>query len=113
MIVVSDAGANSEGAEACIQVAQDFKKTGGRVHVVSTLPRGYKKRKGITKEYDQIVLKEHAKVAKAGGGEHIKRASESTLLEEVLRSAFRSRLTELERLKEVIRDGEKLKSSDQ
>ncbi len=112
VIVVSDAGANSKDAEACIQVAQNFKKTGGRVHVVSTLPRGYKKRKGITKEYDQIVLKEHAKVAKAGGGEHIKRASESTLLEEVLRSAFRSRLTELERLKEVIRDGEKLKTSD-
>ena len=93
-----------------MKVAEDFKKSGGLVHVVSTLPRGYKKRRDITKEYDQVVLKEHAKVAKAGGGEHIKRASESTLLEEVLRSAFRSRLTELERLKEVIRDGEKLKT---
>ena len=110
VILVSDAGANSEGAQACIQVAKEFKKTGGLVHVVSTLPRGYKKRRAITKEYDQVVLKEHSKVAKAGGGEHIKRASESTLLEEVLRSAFRSRLTELERLKEVIRDGEKLKN---
>ena len=110
VILVSDAGANSKGAQACIQVAEEFKKTGGLVHVVSTIPRGYKKRRDITKEYDQIVLKEHSKVAKAGGGEHIKRASESTLLEEVLRSAFRSRLTELERLKEVIRDGEKLKS---
>lgn len=107
-IIVSDAGANSEHARACVDVAQSFKKEGGQVHVVSTLPRGYGKKSQITKEYDQIVLKEHAAVAKAGGGEHIKRASESTLLEEVLRSAFRSRIAELERLREVIKQGERI-----
>jgi len=82
------------------------------VHVVSTLPRGYQKRGEITREYDRVVLKEHALVATAGGGEHIKRASESTLLEEVLRSAFRSRIAELERLREVIKEGEKMRSTE-
>ena len=113
VILVSDAGANSKGAKACIEVASQFKKEGGRVHVVSTLPRGYQKRREITREYDQIVLKEHSAVAKAGGGEHIKRASESTLLEEVLRSAFRSRIAELERLREVIKEGERMSTTEQ
>ena len=108
VVVVSDAGANSKQANECIRVAQQFKAQGGQVHIVSTLPRGYGKKKGITKEYDDIVLKEHSAIAKAGGGEHIKRASESTLLEEVLRTAFRSRIAELERLKEVIKQGESM-----
>lgn len=112
VILVSDAGANSKGAKACMEVASQFKKEGGRVHVVSTLPRGYQKRREITREYDRVVLKEHSAVAKAGGGEHIKRASESTLLEEVLRSAFRSRIAELERLREVIKDGERMSTTE-
>lgn len=112
VILVSDAGANSKDAKACIDVASQFKKEGGRVHVVSTLPRGYQKRREITREYDRVVLKEHALVATAGGGEHIKRASESTLLEEVLRSAFRSRIAELERLREVIKEGERMRSTE-
>ncbi len=108
VVIVSDAGANSKRASACVEVAEGFKKEGGRVHIVSTLPRGYGKRKAVTKEYDEVVLKEHAAIAKAGGGEHIQRASESTLLEEVLRSAFRSRIAELERLREVIKQGERM-----
>lgn len=108
VVIVSDAGSNSPKAQACIDVARMFKAEGGQVHVVSTLPRGYGKRRDVTREYDREVLRDHAAVAQAGGGEHIKRASESTLLEEVLRSAFRSRLAELERLKEIINEGEKL-----
>lgn len=103
-VIVSDAGSNSPQAKACIEVAKQFKQEGGQVHVVSTLPRGYGARAEITREYDQEVLRDHEAVANAGGGEHIKRASESTLLEKVLETAFRSRLAELERLKEIIDD---------
>ena len=110
VVVVSDAGTNSPKAQACIEVAERFRKRGGQVHIVSTLPKNYGTRRDITREYDEEVLRDHAAIAKAGGGEHIKRASESTLLEEVLRSAFRSRLAELEHLKEILKKEDQMKS---
>ena len=112
VVVVSDAGSNSERARECVEVATYFKAQGGQVHVVSTLPKGYKRRRDVTREYDEIVLRDHAAIAKAGGGEHIQRATESTLLEEVLRSAFRSRLAELERLKDIIKRGDAMVQPD-
>ena len=110
VVVVSDAGTNSPKARDCIQVAQRFREQGGQVHIVSTLPKSYGQRRDVTREYDNEVLRDHAAIAQAGGGEHIKRASESTLLEEVLRSAFRSRLAELEQLKKILRKSEDMKS---
>jgi hypothetical protein len=110
VVVVSDAGTNSPKAQECIEVAELFHKRGGQVHIVSTLPKNYGTRRDITREYDEEVLRDHAAIAQAGGGEHIKRASESTLLEEVLRSAFRSRLAELEQLKKILKKGETMKS---
>ena len=110
VVVVSDAGTNSPKARDCIRVAERFREQGGQVHIVSTLPKNYGQRREVTREYDDEVLRDHAAIAQAGGGEHIKRASESTLLEEVLRSAFRSRLAELEQLKKILRKSEDMKS---
>lgn len=90
--IVSDAATQSKRAQRCVKLASDFKGAGGQVHVSSTLPEGYRKKREVTREYDEVVLQEHALIAAAGGGEHIKRADESTLLEAVLRSAFRARL---------------------
>lgn len=92
--IVSDAATQSKRAQRCIKLAQDFKAIGGQVHVSSTLPEGYQNKRDVTREYDEIVLKEHEMIAQAGGGEHLKRADESTLLEAVLKSAFRARLAE-------------------
>lgn len=111
VIVVSDAGTNSAQAQECIKVAKQFHAQGGQVHVVSTLPKHYRQRPKITKEYDDEVLRDHENIATAGGGEHIKRAAESTLLEEVLKSAFRSRLAELEKLKGILKSGEEVRES--
>jgi hypothetical protein len=90
--VVSDAATQSKGARRCVQLAKRFRASGGVIHVSSTLPDGYKRRRDVTREYDRVVLREHALIAEAGGGEHIQRADESTLLEAVLRAAFRSRM---------------------
>ncbi len=38
------------------------------------------------------MLKEHQKIAQAGGGQHIKNAQGSTLLEEVLKAAYQERM---------------------
>ena len=92
--IVSDAATQSKRAQRCVTLAREFSSTGGQVHVSSTLPDGYQRKREVTREYDEVVLREHASIAEAGGGEHIKRADESTLLEAVLRSAFRARLAE-------------------
>jgi hypothetical protein len=101
--VVSDAATQSKRARRCTKLASAFKAQGGQVHVSSTLPEGYRVRREVTREYDELVLKEHALIAKAGGGQHLQRADEATLLEAVLRSAFRSRLAEpIEALQQTV-----------
>ena len=103
MVVVSDAASISPGAETCIALAKTFNRDHeGVIHVMSTTPDRYKRSKIITEEYNQIVLRDHALIAKAGGGSHFKRAHETRLLEEVLRFAFESRLKDFERLKEIL-----------
>ena len=90
--LVSDASAQSPKAKKCIELAKQFKKQNGLIHVSSTLPDGYQHRKEITREYDEDVLVQHRRIALAGGGKHIEKARSGDLLQEVLRSAFQSRL---------------------
>jgi hypothetical protein len=92
--LVSDASAQSPKAKKCIQLAKEFKKQKGLIHVSSTLPDGYQHRKEITREYDEDVLAQHRQIAEAGGGKHIEKARSGDLLQEVLRSAFQSRLNQ-------------------
>lgn len=100
--VVSDAGTQSPKAKHCVDLAARFHKEGGSVHISSTLPDGYGERREVTREYDEVVLKEHALVAAAGGGRHIKKADESALIEVVLRAAFEVRIEEVNKLKRVV-----------
>jgi cell division protein FtsB len=96
--VVSDAATQSPKAKRCVELAARFHKEGGAVHISSTLPDSYGERREVTREYDEVVLREHAAVAQAGGGSHIKKADESALLEVVLRAAFEQRLEGVKRL---------------
>ena len=103
VIVVSDAGSQVEGAEPCITSATDFHAQGGRVYTLSTLPSGYKHKAHVTQNYDKVVLPEHAAIAMAGGGKHVRATQEGALLTEVLRAAFTSRTeTPLDTLRDAV-----------
>jgi chromosome segregation ATPase len=116
IVVVSDAGSQESVEKTCVQYATQFHKNGGKIHVLSTIPDGYEKISTVRKEYDDIVLKEHQKIAQAGGGQHIKNAQGSTLLEEVLKAAYQERMhqsveameTLEENLKENLKSIEKI-----
>jgi hypothetical protein len=104
MIVVSDAGAQDQGAKSCIKLARAFEKQEGKIHVVSTIPRGYTKGGVVNEEYNYIVLKEHAAIARAGLGEHIQKAKESRLLESVLGSAYKARMNYVNQFIQSLQD---------
>ncbi len=91
MIAVTDAAAQSAGARPCLAVANQFRKAGGRLSVMSTRPTGYGTNGAVTKDYDRTVLPQHERIAAAGGGTHVGLAEADALLIEVLESAFRSR----------------------
>ncbi len=99
IVIASDAGSQENIESTCLKYAKDFKEGGGQIHMLSTLPDGYDKAV-IKKEYEQRVLLEHKKIAEAGGGQHIKNAQGSTLLEEVLRAAYQSRMSVFNKTKE-------------
>ena len=102
MVVVSDADDQSKNAKECIKKAQAFAKGGGQVHMISTFPDRYKQSRKIRTYYKDHVLKEHKAIAKAGGGRHITNADGTTLLKEVLKSAFHAKTTHSEnKLKNV------------
>jgi hypothetical protein len=105
--VVSDAATQSPRAKHCVELAARFHKEGGSVHISSTLPEGYGERREVTREYDEVVLKEHAAIAAAGGGRHIKKADEGALIEVVLRAAFEVRLEGVQRLRQSMEAGER------
>lgn len=91
MIVVSDAGAQSPKARACIKSVQGFRAKGGQVHILSMRPPGYEDSQAVQGLYEGRVIPEHAAIAAAGGGLHIRDAQSDALLTEVLQAAFRSR----------------------
>jgi len=103
--IVSDAATQSPKAKRCVELAAGFRKEGGFVHISSTLPDGYGERREVTREYDEVVLKEHAAVAAAGGGRHIQKADEAALMEVVLRAAFEVRLDGLQELSDSLKGG--------
>lgn len=91
MIVVSDAAAQSKRAVACIRQAKRFRAAGGRLHMLTTRPRGYGSNRIVRRNYRKVVLPQHARIAKAGGGIHVVEADANALLNRVLASAFESR----------------------
>jgi hypothetical protein len=103
IIIASDAGSQENIDQTCLKYAKDFRESGGQIHMLSTLPDGYEKAV-IKKEYEQKVLVEHKRIAEVGGGQHIKNAQGSTLLEEVLRAAYQSRMSELNKTKAKLQE---------
>ena len=103
IILVSDADAQDKEAKSCIKAARRFRAQGGQLHLISTRPLGFKKQRKITRHYKNVVLPQHARIAKAGGGIHVKEATSHSLLTEVLQAAFRSRTSEpLKALREAV-----------
>ncbi|MEE2644978.1 MAG: VWA domain-containing protein [Myxococcota bacterium] len=90
IIVVSDADGQNQGTPGCVKLARRFHRRGGRVIVLSTKPPRLSRRK-TRRIYEQKVLPQHAAIARAGGGEHIREAGPERLLEELLRAAFKVR----------------------
>lgn len=107
MIVVSDAGAQSPRAKACIKTVQGFRADGGQVHMLSMRPPGYADSQAVQGLYEGRVIPEHAAIAAAGGGLHIRDAQSDALLTEVLQAAFRSRTrAPLDRLREALEEAQ-------
>lgn len=105
MIVVSDADA--QRPKDCTKIAAAFAKDGGQIYMLSNYPKGFGDRRqgALRRAYRDTVLPQHAAIAKAGNGLHVKGAEADALLTEVLRAAFRSRTeTSLEALKRVVDD---------
>ncbi|MFN3201113.1 MAG: vWA domain-containing protein [Bradymonadia bacterium] len=107
MIVVSDAGAQSPKAKACIKSVQSFRAEGGQVHMLSMRPPGYEDSTAVQGLYEGRVIPEHSAIAAAGGGLHIRDAQSDALLTEVLQAAFRSRTrAPIDRLRKALEDAQ-------
>lgn len=104
VIVASDAAADDPGARPCIETARAFAARGGRVYVLTSNPPGHR-RAAIAARHGREVVQEHAAIAAAGGGIHVRGAEAEALMTEVLRAAFRARTAApLDRLREAVRD---------
>lgn len=94
MVVVSDAATQDGATAACEQIAQEFRATGGRVFVMSTLPAGYDAKPDVAADFREAVLPEHAAIAAAGGGIHIEGTGTDQLVHEALKAALHTRDSE-------------------
>ncbi len=100
VIAVSDAGAQDPGARRCLEDAQGFREAGGRLHMLTTRPRGMR-RKAVRLDFEKNVLPQHRRIAAAGGGLHVEQADADDLLTALLRAAYEERARPLERLKHL------------
>lgn len=102
MLIATDAAGQADDTAGCEALATKFRKDGGRVYVLSTLPSGYGDNPEVTEDYESAVVPEHAAIAAAGGGVHVRGADSEALLTEVLRAAFHQRTDDpLRRLREA------------
>ncbi len=102
VIAASDAGAQDPGAASCLEQARVFRAEGGSVHMLTTRPRGLR-RKHVRKDFNKNVLPQHRAIAKAGGGLHVEQADSDALLTALLRAAYAERsATPLEKLREAV-----------
>lgn len=103
IITTSDAAADGPGAAPCVDTAARFAAEGGRVYVLTNPPPGHRRRAAIRREYRQQVLPQHAAIAEAGRGRHVRSTNADALLGEVLRAAYQARTIDpVERLREVV-----------
>ena len=103
MVLVSDADGQDRGTPGCVSLARRFHRDGGQVIMISTKPPNLRRR-SVRRTYEQIVLRQHAEIAAAGGGEHIREAGPERLLEELLRAAFQARANDAARERRSLRE---------
>jgi hypothetical protein len=102
IIATSDAAAQDPGAKRCLELARSFREDGGQIHMLTTRPRGMRKRK-VRRDFKKSVLPQHAAIAKAGGGLHVEQADADALLTALLRAAYAERAAApLEKLRDAV-----------
>jgi len=72
--------------------------------MLTTRPRAFRRR-NVRRDFESVVLPQHAAIAGAGGGIHVRQADADALLTELLRAAFNERAAApLDRLKRAVDD---------